>query len=653
MIKRDSASMIPSVGKKRNLIFALGILTLSMLLRISGMIGDILWVDEAESAINGLTILECGLPRGDYLGIPVYENTLTEPLETDPEYAYRDSSYSLKKNVAVYHGWLPLYSIALSQALFGLQPDLEEEGQDLRPRHSREEIFIRTLAPRVPALVFSLATCVVLFFLMRHLAGRTAALASLTWFGLAGMPAWFSTQARYYSLTMLMVVAVAYAYHRTVKWGNWKSFVLLGLYEGMLFHTHQLSAVIFAGAALFWLPVLIRHDKWFAKSMVAVLIAGSMTIPWALWSGFFETASTVPNVYHLFDSLADWVRYAFERPKSLLLLLVLTVILLGLFFFPRHVPEQCREAFSRHRYYYLFLIYWMALVYLAFHTLVPAASYFTDRLTLMMLMPFVMLNGLLWGDLSRVFVRRWQGLSAVIFSFISILLLHRPALFYGFRTETDQLSVNSVFDYLEQNDFAPDTRIFATPSNQLTYTYYTGLPIQSTIPVRKSFFDNYPGGVVILDTRTFPQHLDGTLIEAAAERNDDKLSESEVKQVQRNLWKYMVYQNDLGKGLPVPDEPVRLSAFEAGLLNQAEEFSATREKLVVEELTNKPIFNRVRAADPDEYWKVFFLRFLNYENYTRGKTNYYGRIEQSEVSYLPASNIVAYWSPRPAKNPSR
>src|ERR1700722_16661554 len=72
-------------------------------------------VDEAESSINALTILEHGVPVAYYLGLPIYENTLVQPWPENAEYEFKDSSYS-DRGVAVYHGWLPLYAIAASFA---------------------------------------------------------------------------------------------------------------------------------------------------------------------------------------------------------------------------------------------------------------------------------------------------------------------------------------------------------------------------------------------------------------------------------------------------------------------------------------------------------------------------------------------------------
>src|SRR5260370_37239274 len=66
------------------------------------------WVDEAETGINALTILKHGLPVDHYLGLPIYENTLSRTWPESREYAFKDSSYS-DRRLAIFHGWLPLY----------------------------------------------------------------------------------------------------------------------------------------------------------------------------------------------------------------------------------------------------------------------------------------------------------------------------------------------------------------------------------------------------------------------------------------------------------------------------------------------------------------------------------------------------------------
>src|SRR5262245_64577545 len=99
------------------LVLALGVFLRSWHLQYPG-----LWVDEAESAINALSILDTGLPRDRYQGLPVYENTLVEATPEHPEYEFRDSSYS-RQGLAVYHGWIPLYAMAASLAAMGIEPN--------------------------------------------------------------------------------------------------------------------------------------------------------------------------------------------------------------------------------------------------------------------------------------------------------------------------------------------------------------------------------------------------------------------------------------------------------------------------------------------------------------------------------------------------
>ncbi len=106
-------------------------------------------VDEAESTINALTILDHGYPVDHYMGLPIYENTLMRPWPEHLEYEFRDSSYS-DQGVAVYHGWLPLYAIAGAMATFGIGPD--HPTRPPRVQHSLEDMRWRNVVPRLPAI---------------------------------------------------------------------------------------------------------------------------------------------------------------------------------------------------------------------------------------------------------------------------------------------------------------------------------------------------------------------------------------------------------------------------------------------------------------------------------------------------------------------
>ena len=229
-------------------------------------------------------------------------------------------------------------------------------------------------------------------------------------------------------------------------------------------------------------------------------------------------------------------------------------------------------------------------------------------------------------------------------SFCSIVILHRPALYYGFRTDVEDLPISRVFDYFNEKDFESGTRFYATPSNQLIYTYYTGLPIQSTVPVRKSFFDTYPGSIVIFDTRTFPIHVDPSVIEEKGIEQGKTVSDDAIKGIQRAVWRYMVYQHDLSKGLPVANEAPVLTSFEQSILNDAKAYSERYEQYEINKIKRYPIFDGVEASSLDEYWTIFFIRFVDEQNMVQQKLNYYDRVKYADVEYLARSNIVVYES---------
>jgi hypothetical protein len=121
MSQRLSASPVePPAGRFPNtpaewlaLVF---LLAYGLLLRAWDLGGKPFRVDEAESSINALTILRHGVPVGHYLGLPIYENTLTRPWPESDEYEFKDTSYS-DSGLAVYHGRVPLYGLAAAYGL--------------------------------------------------------------------------------------------------------------------------------------------------------------------------------------------------------------------------------------------------------------------------------------------------------------------------------------------------------------------------------------------------------------------------------------------------------------------------------------------------------------------------------------------------------
>ena len=72
----------------------LSVIACGLWLRGRDLGSDALQIDEGESAVDAMTILESGTPRDRYLGLPLFENTLLTPWPQSDEYEFRDSSYS-------------------------------------------------------------------------------------------------------------------------------------------------------------------------------------------------------------------------------------------------------------------------------------------------------------------------------------------------------------------------------------------------------------------------------------------------------------------------------------------------------------------------------------------------------------------------------
>lgn len=607
-------------------------------LRVEGMNRTALWCDEAESSINALTVLDRGFPFNEYLGIPIYENTLTEPWDGHPEYEFRDSSYS-PQGLAVYHAWLPIYAIAASQALFGLRADHPVNPPAIQ--HGADEIALRTVAPRVPAIVFSALCMLAIFFLANDLGGTAAGFSALTLMAFNAKTVDFGYQARYYSMTLMMTAIAALCLARMVRRGRWSDFLLLGLAEALLFHTHQLSSVIFAGAAFVTLPAVIRHRRWFLKSVAAGALCASLVLPWIWFSGFLFTASGVPKANRLFDSLADWLAYLLERPDQIALLVGLALVLLLAKLRPAWFPARFHDAVREHGKIYLALFAWLAIGYAAFHLIVPAASFFYERLSLVLWIPYVLLLALLASDLLRGTSPRRAALWSIAGMMVFLAVRGRLAFFEKPSVVESRSDIASVIGALEKIRFENGTRVYASPNNHLTYTYYTGLPVQSVAPVRKSFFATYKSPLVFIESQMelmFPDEKD---VRLAAKSQNIALAREQAEELGALVWTEIAAQELAKQGIPTPPLPplpgYLVPVAEKTRLDMLE--AREKYKMIIR---SSPFFRRVSAERIKDFWLVFFYRFVNPVERTGKNLNIHPRLQNAKVEFLPSANTVIY-----------
>lgn len=602
-----------------------------------------LWCDEAESSINALTILQTGLPGWMYLGLPVYENTLTEPWDGSPEYEFRDSSYS-PQGVTVYHGWLPLYAIAAAQALAGMQPDSIISPPAVL--HGADQITFRTVVPRLPAVAFALLCLIGTYFVGKALAGPNAGLAALTLMAFNARTVDFGYQARYYSLTLLLTVVAVWFLFAAARQGRWRDFLGLALAEAMLFHTHQFSAVVFAVAATSTIPKLIQHPQWLWKCFAAGTLSSALILPWVWFSGFLGTASSVPKVFTLFEGFNDWIAYSFDRPVPLLVVLVLALTLFISFARPAWLPDWMSRAIRHKGLIYSFLLFWMLVAYALFHVIVPAASFFVERLSLVLWTPFVLASAVFLADLLRPVRPATAAVGAVII--MTALLAVRSRLAF---TENPSIGINragmaELVSTLQSMPFKPGTRFYATPNDHLTYTYYTGLPVQSVAPIRREFLNRYPAPIVFIERQMDPIFPSEDDVLEAAGRMGLETGPDEVLAAQSSVWTALVAWDLQQRGLPLPEFERAIGDHDWLVQKTAGRMLKFREEYL-SGIRNFPVLRAVPAERVKDVWMGFFYRFVNPEDRIGRNLNIIPRLKNASVTSLPKADVAILVSEAP------
>jgi hypothetical protein len=592
------------------------------------------WVDEAESSINALTILDKGYPADEYLGLPMYENTFVREWEGHPEYAFDDISYS-DSGFAVYHSWLPLYSMALSMRLFGIEPDSPTTPPNVQ--HGQEDWRLRTLAPRVPSVVFSFVFLVAIFAFGRYMGGASVGLTALVIAAFADGLIEYGHTARYYSATLALTTLCGLSIWSLVLRGSWRSYLATGALLSLMFHTHTLSFA--AHAVLLGLsgPVWMRHQRSVWKVMALAAIVGVVVIPWVLWTGFIEAAALAPKAWPLLSFPRDLIGFPsreaiFSVPVGLGAMVVVVLLIIA----KSHLGARVAIGIQPFANKVLFLTGWGVVGFILFLVLVPAASYFEGRMNLVTIVPGILLFALFLDGFVRFVVRSEIQIIGIV------LGLAFGTLWIGEKLGTRFVAPLPVsVRYLDMLDImrgwrlTPGTRLYSTPNDQLLYQYYGGLPVQSVAAVRREYFDESDDDVMIL------HHLSPApafrvpaerALEIAANFGRKDLTEEDIPKTFERAEVKVVTNVVSGRVGSVWPPPERLSEFEREIIEASFEYTVER---MTEEAETSPIIRDREIRTSEDWWDVFLYRFSGKERAWEGNRNYAARIQKALALVLP------------------
>lgn len=521
----------PLAGKKWIIEASLGVVILitGFAIRMLYLDERPFWVDEAESSINALTILEHGYPTDTYLGIPIYENTLIQPWPENAEYEFRDLSYS-DKHLAIYHGWLPLYAIAGSFALHGVAPD--DVNGERSVKHDLNERKRRTRAARLPAVLFGVLFLAVVFVGGRVLYGQDAAWAALIVGSIYPYHLAISRQARYYSAEVTLTTACAVALWLFVKHCHWKHVYLAALAFILLFYTHLLSFAAAGFVCLLAAPFIVhRHETGIRKLVAFTLIVAAGTLPWIIATGFYRQQGRIPRAWPLLNLPADFWRYPPVHASSAVVGIFIALVAAWVALIRPRVPQRLTAPARQFVPVLLFLGVWAACGYATFLAFVPAVSFDRDRLNLSYWGPLFLLASVGAAAIARVLAPRHSVVLTPVFLLLLFLVTGRNLDFQPTFSQGNWKTDAIVLDQLGAISIDRTTKLYAAPNDHLILTFYSGLPVQDITPVRKSYLDSYKGNVVYIDRAVSIEtgFLTAESVRAAALRDGYRLSSEEAE----------------------------------------------------------------------------------------------------------------------------
>src|SRR2546426_1097459 len=614
--------------------FIVFLVAAGILLRGWNLGSPVLFRDEAESAINALTILEHGVPTYRYLDLPVYENTLTQPWPDSVEYDFKDTSYS-NRGLAIYHGWLPLYAMAASFVIFGISPDNPTDPP--RVRHDDTDMRRRAMAARSPSVFFAGIFLVALFAVGQALYGMEAGMVALALGSFTPYLIQVSREARYYSATLAIGTLCVFSLCLLIREGRWRHFMITSFLLVLLFHTHILSFAVLIVAVGLVLPRLLKLPvgKWKIGVLGSVIAAG--IFPWAAATGFFDTANVIPMAYPLLSFPQDLLLYPRRHPELAGVILG-TLIQLGLvLLFGKKLPVTVVKPFRSGKTVMVFLIAMLCLSNLLFLFLMPAASFFLGRLTLILMVPGVLLASVLLTANARAVMPRNPGIVVALVVLAGLGLTWKSGIP---RKSSGDDPFFRLVDYLRNQNFNAGTRLYALPYDHLRLTFYTGLPFQSIAPVRKEFLDNYKGDIVLVEP--LPQLMSISrdvlkhhALEAGEDLRNDEIQKWQVELSTRPMLEHLATSV---KAVDPPLNPLPAWAQRA-FEGQGSKPAPTNDSADWAD-ENPALFRGYHVTDSVRFWQVFAYRFVNPEQRSGAKLNYASRIRSAHARVLSSSWII-------------
>jgi hypothetical protein len=193
----------------------------------------------------------------------------------------------------------------------------------------------------------------------------------------------------------------------------------------------------------------------------------------------------------------------------------------------------------------------------------------------------------------------------------------------------------------------PDAKVYASPSYNHVLTFYSGKPIQSLAPVRKSFLDNYPGEIVYIEQRFLWEFTRPSPQDIAAVRDEGaSISPSQVQALASRYARETT--RPYVREVHPPLEP--LPPLVEQMMAHTRAYAKERADIEEREWADKelPFFRGFKIRRASDLWQTFFYRLVDPEKRSGPNFNAADRLRNADAYFLPSAYTVVFYSPEPS-----
>ena len=272
-----------------------------------------LWQDEAEYALNALTISWGSLiPKGSTDGNPalMHETSLYYD-SNDPKYEYLPTHYLYTLYVTL-HGWVPYYFVKLGLEIFGKNE----------------------FGPRFFSVIFFALSLWVLYLITREKCNWILAVSVVACCSLMPTMLGFAMQARWYAYMLCFHLSAIYFFMGILKNNKGTQWFLWAVSEVLLYYTFIPASVLHQ--VVFVLFILIARRDLLCRYVACASMVGFFALPHLIITRFPQLALKIPGRHIIEIKDVFRILYLLEWNPFL--------ILLGLAFFARFAIIIAKRA---------------------------------------------------------------------------------------------------------------------------------------------------------------------------------------------------------------------------------------------------------------------------------------------------------------------